>query len=164
MRVSLLPVIVGFAGLVHVLPVYAAQELILASESSQLLTMTGTPGTVVVGNPAIADVSVSGKQVFVHGHSPGETNLLILDHGGNPIVNFDLVVTNAASHSVTMFMGSVTKGQMRGTYSCAPNCETSMTAGDTPGFTNDVIKGNSARSDFATGKKSTDVKAPQAPQ
>ena len=66
---------------------FAGQPLTVQMDKSQLITVASDPGAVVIGNPSIADISVNGKQIFIHGHGFGDTNLQILDTAGNQIAN-----------------------------------------------------------------------------
>jgi hypothetical protein len=140
-------------------PAFSAQALTVQVDKSQLITVSSEPGTVVIGNPSIADVSINGKQVFVHGHSFGDTNLLILDTAGNQIANFDLTVAQNNENAVALFAGP-----NRFSYTCAPLCETTMQVGDAFSFTESIIKLNQGKSELATGKKSAEAAAPAAAQ
>jgi Flp pilus assembly secretin CpaC len=73
--------------------VYAGQQINLVMDRSIMVTVAGEPSTVVIGNPSIADISLNGKQVFLHGHSAGDTNLIILDKDGNQLADFELSVS-----------------------------------------------------------------------
>ena len=48
--------------------VQAGQQINLVMDRSIMITVAGEPATVVIGNPSIADISLNGKQVFLHGH------------------------------------------------------------------------------------------------
>jgi len=77
-------------GHVHHRP--AAQELVVKTDQTQLISISGTPGTVVIGNPSIADVTVHGNKLFVHGRAFGSTSLIILDENGNQLSALDITV------------------------------------------------------------------------
>ncbi len=70
----------------------AAQELIVKTDQTQLISISGTPGAVVIGNPSIADATVHGNKIFVHGRAFGSTNLIILDESGNQLTALDITV------------------------------------------------------------------------
>jgi Flp pilus assembly secretin CpaC len=133
----------------------AGEPLSIKTDSSQLLTVSSEPGTVVIGNPSIADVTMNGKQIFVHGRAYGETNLLILDSGGNQIANFDITVVENSQNQVTLYRGTA-----HSTFSCAPNCNATMAVGDENLLK--VISENMAKNLFATGKFASDAKSPTA--
>ncbi len=142
----------------------AGTPLTVEMDQSQLITVNSDAGSIVVGNPSIADASLNGHQVFIHGHSFGETNLMIFDTAGNKLVDFDVTVNHNTSNQLTVFLGSGTAGPSRYTYSCAPNCEANMMVGDNVDFTKNVIELSRGKYYFATGQKAADAKAPAAPQ
>src|SRR5690349_12671394 len=77
--------------------------------------------TVIVGNPAIADVTVQRNGVMVvTGKSFGVTNLIALDSGGTLLAE-SLVRVSAASDAVL----TVQRGMERESYSCTPVCQPS---------------------------------------
>ncbi|MDE2444704.1 MAG: pilus assembly protein N-terminal domain-containing protein [Alphaproteobacteria bacterium] len=145
----------------------AGAPLTIQTDQTQLIALTTEPGTVVVGNPSIADVSVNGKQVFMHGRAFGDTNVMILDVNGNQVANFDVTVTHSANNEVALF--SATSGKdaraARFSYSCDPLCMRVMIPGDDYETFKNIVAMNTSKSGLATGNKSADVSAPpQAPQ
>jgi hypothetical protein len=137
----------------------AAEPLTLQTDRTQMLTISEEPGTVVIGNPSIADVTINGRQLFLHGHSYGDTNLIILDKSGNQIANFDITVTTNVANGLAIY-----KAGSRYSYTCAPLCEVTMEVGDPLEYTSKVIAANQTKMGFATGKTATEAAAPQAPQ
>jgi zona occludens toxin (predicted ATPase) len=138
---------------------FSATQLTLQTDRTQLLTISEEPGTIVIGNPSIADVTVNGKQLFLHGHAFGDTNLIILDKAGNQIANFDITVAFNTANAMTMY-----KAGQRYSYTCAPLCEVTLQVGDPVEYTNKLLSAFQGKSGFATGKTSTEAAAPQAPQ
>lgn len=98
---------------------------------TQIVRLPTRAGTIVVGNPDIADVSVhSTDMIFVVGRGYGETNLVVLDPQGRTVMDADIQVTSVTpSHGVRVFNAS-----NRSTYSCAPYCQPSPILGDNPEF------------------------------
>ena len=142
------------------LPVRAEpQVLALEVDESQVLTLQTTPGTVVIGNPAIADVSIQGQQVFLHGRGFGQTNLIILDLKGNQIANFALVGKHAQVSSVSLY-----RGTNRFSYACAPVCEAEIQVGDNIDQFKNLIQQHASKIEMASGKNTAEASAPQAPQ
>ena len=135
----------------------AATPLTVQIDQSQLLTLESDPGTVIIGNPSIADVSLNGKQLFIHGHSFGSTNLMVFDVAGNKISEFELTVGNSASTQLTLFNGSSANGVARSTYSCAPTCEVAIMIGDPSFYVNQLINVTRSKADLANGVKSSDL-------
>ena len=98
---------------------------------TEVVYLPANAEAVVVGNPAIADVSIhSANTIFVVGRGYGETNLVVLNSAGQIIMDADVqVVQKLPSHGVRLY-----NGKERETYSCAPYCQPSPVLGDTPGF------------------------------
>ena len=130
----------------------AASPLNVLVDRSQLLQLSGEAGTIIVGNPSIADVSLNGRQLFIHGHSAGETNLMVFDQAGKKIADYDLSVTQDGDNSLIVFTGT-SNGSTRMSYVCAPNCERSMAAADPTG--GNVVQSNSTKFGFAQATKGT---------
>ena len=83
-------------------------------------------GQIVVGNPAIADVTVQDKErVFLFGKAPGMTNIYIFDDEGQFVDNLLIRVRATTQDMLVMHRGSA-----RMTYNCTTNCEPTMTVGD----------------------------------
>ena len=136
---------------------FAGTPLTVQIDQSQLLTLASDPGTIIVGNPSIADVSLNGKQLFIHGHSFGATNLMIFDVAGNKMSEFDLTVGNSVSSQVSLYLGSAQNGQTRRTYSCAPTCEATVMIGDPSFYLDQLIGSTRSKADLANGVKSSDL-------
>lgn len=136
----------------------AATELIVKADETQLVSVSGTPGTVIVGNPSIADATVHGSKIFIHGRAFGQTSLAILDQDGNQLATFEITVQVTGNNNVAVF-----KAASRFSYVCAPLCEETMQLGDEHGWTDEIIKLNQKKLDLATGKSSAQSAAPPAP-
>jgi Flp pilus assembly secretin CpaC len=137
-------------------PAMASEQLTVQTDKTQLISVSAEPGTVVVGNPSIADVTVSGKQIFVHGRAFGDTNLMILDAAGNQIANFDITVAHNPTNAVALYRAGV-----RTSYTCAPLCEVTMQPGDPLSYTDELIKVNGSKAGLATGVKPSSSEASQ---
>ena len=137
----------------------AGQYLEIQADESQMLTVAAAPGAVIIGNPSIADVSIDGNHVFLHGRGFGQTTLLILDSTGNQLANFDLAVKHTQVSNVALF-----RGADRFSYSCAPNCEAELQIGDQYDNFKNLGDEWQKKSEIATGSKTAEAKAPAAPQ
>ena len=144
--------LVAFAGGLH-----AATPLTVQIDQSQLLMLDADPGTIIVGNPSIADVSLNGKQLFIHGHSFGATNLMIFDVAGHKMSEYELTVGNSASTQLTVYNGSSANGVARRSYSCAPTCEAAIMIGDPSDLVDRLIGGTRSKADLANGVKTSDL-------
>jgi Pilus formation protein N terminal region len=137
----------------------AAQELIIETDRTQLISISGNPGTVVIGNPSIADVTVHGRKIFVHGRAYGSTNLIILDENGNQLSALEITVRLGGQNNLMVY-----KAGARFSYVCAPTCEGTLQSGDSADFFGDISKMDAKKAGLATGKASTEQEAPPAAQ
>lgn len=128
-------------------------------DESQILQMPSAPGAIVIGNPAIADVSIQGQKLFIHGRNYGQTNLTILDLSGNQMANFKLVGTLQQDDLVTLF-----RQTNRYTLSCADTCSPNVQVGDEPNTFEDYAKETGRKFNLALGNPTAEAKAPDAPQ
>ena len=134
---------------------FAAQELIIKTDQTQLINVSGNPGAVVIGNPSIADATVHGDKIFVHGRAYGSTNLIILDQNGNQLASLDITVQLGGVNNLAIY-----KAGARYSYVCAPICEATLQAGDQVDWFGDIAKMSGKKSDTATGKASGNDQAP----
>ena len=62
---------------------------------------------MVVGNPAVADVTMQSPHTLVlFGKYPGGTSLLVTDHAGKAILNTSVMVTAIDAEGVTIRYGT----------------------------------------------------------
>src|SRR5262249_32498418 len=65
----------------------AADTIDVVLDQAKIVKLPDRVGTIVVGNPLIADVSVQpGGMLVVTGKGYGRTNIIVLDRGGNVLV------------------------------------------------------------------------------
>lgn len=101
---------------------------------ARVVRLPATTGTVVVGNPSIADVAVQKNgNLVITGKAYGLTNLIALDPGGNIIAESKIKV-DAPSDAVII----VQRGLERETYSCTPKCQPAISLGDAKQFFEDA--------------------------
>ena len=80
---------------------------------------------VVIGNPAIADVSVQKNGIMVlTGKSFGETNLLALDEKGQ-LISESWLRVQPSNRNIVVYRGAEPES-----YSCTPNCKPTISLGD----------------------------------
>ena len=140
-------------------PGNAAEPLILKTDQTQLLALSGTPATVVVGNPSIADVTIQGNEVFLHGRAFGTTNIIIMDAAGARLSDFEVTVMKDGSHDVAVY-----KAGSRFSYVCAPDCEATFHVGDNGPFFGMVTEEAKQKVNLATGKTASEAEQPPATQ
>jgi len=102
----------------------AESNVTVYADQAKILKLNGRPASVVIGNPMIADVSIQGEVLAVHGRHFGNTNLIILDHQGNELAALLVNVIRPDANNVEMFKGGA-EGKMvsKFSYVCAPDCE-----------------------------------------
>ena len=107
-----------------------SDAVIVTVDHAKVVRLPEKAQTVVVGNPAIADVSVQRNGVMiVTGKSFGETNLIALDANGALLAE-SLVRVGSSADSVL----TVQRGMARESYACTPDCRPSVQIGDEKDF------------------------------
>jgi Flp pilus assembly secretin CpaC len=122
--------LMSFAG-----PALAANDVTLYTDQAKILQITGRPGTIIIGNPSIADITVQGERIVLMGRSYGTTNIIILDRDGGQLAALDVTVQIGDKNAVQVFRAG---GRM--TLVCAPVCEQTVQVGDDPGRFEAVVK------------------------
>lgn len=141
-------------------PVAAAQPLIVYTDQSKIIEVSRSPGVVVVGNPSIADASIQGNKVFLHGRGYGTTNVIILDEQGAQLADFLIDVQLGAPNTVSLFKAGALQS-----YTCVEDCESIMHVGDNPVYFKDVVLDrNKDKINLATGQKSAEANQPPPAQ
>lgn len=107
-------------------PPARADSVVVMIDHAKVVRLPAKAQTVIVGNPAIADVSVQKNGVMiVTGKSFGVTNLIALD-GSGALLAESLVQVGAAADTTLV----VQRGMDRESYSCTPACQPSAQLGD----------------------------------
>ncbi|NRA86296.1 MAG: pilus assembly protein N-terminal domain-containing protein [Rhizobiales bacterium] len=103
-----------------------AQTLRVEINRASILKLTETPSTIIIGNPAIADVTPQPNGILVLvGKASGRTNIIMLDDEGNVMHNYDLAVQEEQTDNLTMFNGG-----KQSSYNCSPYCENIVNSND----------------------------------
>lgn len=101
----------------------------VAVDHARILKIPRAAGTIIIGNPSIVDVTVHDAETLVlTGRSYGVTNVVVLDPGGEVVLDDDVTVTSREDRSVRVYRQAA-----RTTYSCSPHCEPKVTVGDEEG-------------------------------
>jgi hypothetical protein len=133
-RFAFLRRVAGMVGLVAIAAAAPAgaqdrpemDQIAVMLDQAKLLKLPNGTETIIVGNPAIADVSIQRNNVIViTGRAAGRTNFIALDGSGTIISESMVSVSAPVGHAVV-----VQRGLDRSTYHCAPNCLPSVTLGD----------------------------------
>ena len=103
-----------------------AQEgrLELFLNHAKIIKLAEPASTVIIGNNEIADATIKDALTLVlTGRQFGSTNLVILDEGGEPIVDERLIVRKDEGDTVRVFSPNVTgNGITIDEIACAPLC------------------------------------------
>jgi hypothetical protein len=95
-------------------------------DQARLVRLKRDTTQIIVGNPAIADVSAQDSRLLViTGKSYGTTNLIALDADGGEIFSARLAVREGEARQVTLY-----RGTSRQSYHCAPDCQRTLSLGD----------------------------------
>ncbi len=124
-----------------------ASDLIVYYDQSQLLRLPRPVAEVIIGNPSIADVSIQGGNLLVvTGKTFGMTNIIALDAERNIIQDQRVLVERDEKRII-----NVHRGSLRQSYSCTPNCSSTLTIGDDVAYFETINKQSSIKTKFAAG-------------
>lgn len=124
-----------------------AADLVVAYDQSQLLRLPRPVASIIIGNPSIADVAIQGGNLLViTGKTFGVTNIIALDAERNIIQDQRIVVQRDDVRTVNL-----TKGGLRQSYSCTPNCSPTLTIGDDAAYFDTISKHATAKTKFSEG-------------
>ena len=103
------------------LPALAHPGLSVAVDHTTRLHVAQPAGSVIVGNPAVADVTVVDPHtVFVSGRGYGVSEVVVLDPLGRTVWDGEVVVTQNTADQVTVYHGAVPVEMACGTI-CTPS-------------------------------------------
>ena len=120
------------AGLLLVGGAAQAQTLNVEIDRSARVALTGSAASVIVGNPAIADVTVvDANTLFVTGKGYGVTEVVAVDGVGRTIFQGEIVVTGGSTGSVRVWRGAQAT-EMACAASCSPSIRNGSTAAAAP--------------------------------
>jgi hypothetical protein len=123
----------------------AAETLTVVLDQAQIMQLPDRVGTIIIGNPLIADVALqAGGTMVVTGKGYGSTNLIVLDRAGVTVMTKTIQVVGPRDAVV------VYRGIDRESYSCAPTCERRITLGDAPPYFDAALGQAGARTSQAT--------------
>ena len=130
----------GMAGIPGASAQDAGEPLVTVNTNmARVLRINQAAATVIIGNPAIADVTIQDpKTLVLTGKSYGRTNLIILDTNGDPIADTMIEVAQLRDDTLTVFMGA-----QRTSVACAPNCQPIIMLGDDSSYTSEVVGASS---------------------
>ncbi|WP_407666806.1 pilus assembly protein N-terminal domain-containing protein [Microvirga roseola] len=93
---------------------------------ASVLALAEPARTVIIGNPGIADGTLTDERTIVlTGKVEGTTNLIILGEGGREIMNTVISVSPSRSLTTTVYGGEESR-----TFSCTGACKPILSVGD----------------------------------
>lgn len=105
-----------------------AQALNVEIDRSARVQLRGPASSVIVGNPAIADVTVvDANTLFVVGKGYGVTEVVAVDAVGRTLFQREIVVTGGSTGTVRVWRGAQATEMACGS-SCAPSLRRSAEA------------------------------------
>lgn len=113
-------------------PSLAAESFSVPIDQSAVLTLPNGAQSVMIGNPAIADVNMlDTRTAVVLGRGFGVTNMLVIDGRGRTLLNRQIVVSSANTGHISIIRGGAS-GQRPAisNYACASRCEQASASGE----------------------------------
>lgn len=99
-------------------------------DESRRIQLRGSAGSIIVGNPQIADVTVvDANTLFVTGKGYGVTEVIAVDQGGRTIFQSQVVVTDGGSGRVRVWRGAAATEMACGA-SCSPTSRSASSGGN----------------------------------
>ena len=99
-----------------------AQSLSVGIDRSARVALRGSAASVIVGNPAIADVTVvDANTLFVTGKGYGVTEVVAVDGLGRTIYQGEVIVSGGSTGSVRVW-----RGAQATELACAASCSASI--------------------------------------
>ncbi|MDC7685156.1 pilus assembly protein N-terminal domain-containing protein [Asticcacaulis sp. BYS171W] len=84
----------------------AGQKLIVEKDHTARVNLSAAAGSVIVGNPAIADVSVvDSRTIYIVGRGFGRSSVTVTDAAGRTIWDGEVTVGSPATGGVTIYKG-----------------------------------------------------------
>ncbi len=97
-------------------------------DQAQRVQLRGPAGSVIVGNPAIADVTVvDANTLYITGKGYGVTEIVAVDTIGRTVFQSQIVVTDGAGSGRVRIWRAGQATEM----ACAASCSPSVRSGDT---------------------------------
>jgi Pilus formation protein N terminal region len=115
-------------------------------DQAMIAKLPAGTATVVIGNPAIADVTIQKNGVMVvTGKTYGLTNLIALDASGGTVGETRIKVQPLNDQIMV-----VQRGLERESFTCSPTCERTLRLGDSEKHFGAIISQTGSRNSLAT--------------
>lgn len=114
------------AGLAVALAEPASASVNVRIDQNTIMDLRGAAGTVLIGDPAVADVSlITPRRIAILGRGYGQTNVVITDRMGRVIFNQEVQVTPVTGNRVSVYRGALVSN-----FTCTPTCERTPAPGE----------------------------------
>ena len=132
-------------------------------DQARILKLDRNVSKVIVGNADVADVTVAdARTIVLTGRSYGATNVVLLDAGGNAILDERVLVSVDEANTVRVY-----KQTDRSVLSCAPACEAHADTTGTKSTQSNAVAsstyGQQQTSNQSTGQTSSNTTSTQPP-
>ncbi len=119
-----------------------AKPITVFIDEAKIVELSRPIAQVIIGNPAIADVTIQSKNILVFtGKSAGHTNIILLDDANQEILNKKVHVTTSHESGLVM----VYRGSRRNSYHCGTVCNGTVNLGDNAKYTTNILSATDAR-------------------
>jgi Flp pilus assembly secretin CpaC len=114
-------------------PSLAAETFSVPLDQSAVMVLPAGAQSVMIGNPAVADVNMLDTRTAVLlGRGYGVTNLLVIDARGRTLMDRQIVVSSSDVNRVSVFRRSPDSQRPEvSNFSCSPRCERTPMPGET---------------------------------
>ncbi len=120
-------------------------DLMVTYDQSQILRLPRRVSEIIIGNPSIAEITISsGKMLVITGKAFGITNLILLDEQKNIMLSRRLITLRPTAKVVNLM-----RGGGRQTYNCTPQCNPTLVIGDSTGYFNSLKAASQAKNGMA---------------
>ena len=123
----------------------AGSAINIMADRAKIIKVAGKVASVIVGNPAFADVSVQKSYIIVYGRNFGQTNILVLDKNGNQLANLDVSIIRGPDRNIAVY-----RAGDKASYACSPKCESTLQVGDSANYFKAVNEAISTKMGLAT--------------
>lgn len=87
-------------------PAFAGQRVAIEKNHVMRVTLSAPAGSVIVGNPDIADVNVvDSRTVYILGKGFGNSAVTITGRDGKPLFDGEVVVSSVQQGAITVYKG-----------------------------------------------------------
>jgi Pilus formation protein N terminal region len=126
-------------------PAMAEDFLSLTWRKAEILELPVPPGTIIIGDPSVIDVSIEPSgMMLLFGKQPGETNMIIFDASGRETLFNGSVVVAPESNRHVSIISATRNAVLERTWNCVARCVQVIGPGSIPYKAVEAESGDSA--------------------